>query len=283
MTSRILHALNDFGYRNACFIVDLGTFMKQRLVARRVVPERLHTIPVWSHKNEVEPVRRKDNPLIRELGLSDRFVVMYSGNAGLVHRFEEVLLAMKRLKDDPDVYFLFVGAGPRRGEIESYAREHGIHNFRYLDYFDRSQLKLSLSIADVHLLTLRDSAAGIAVPGKLYGIMASARPVLMVGPEASEPGETIRKEDCGFVVDPTRADNAVDSVIDHIHTLQQDAALAKHLGSNGRRAFLTNYEKDVACRQWESLLDGVTGRTPGRFDVASSSDHPVSGYKPTGT
>lgn len=259
--SRVLHALNDFGYRNAAFIVDLGAFMKQRLVQRNVLPERLHTIPVWSRQEEVEPVRRQDNPLIDELGLSDRFVVMYSGNAGLVHRFDELLAAMNRLKDDPKVFFLFVGAGPRRGEIESYAREHDIRNFRYLDYFDRSQLKLSLSIADIHLLTLRDSAAGIAVPGKLYGIMASGRPVLMVGPEASEPGETIRDEECGYVVDPKGDGAAVDSIVTYIQKLKGDAALARNLGENGRQAFLAQFEKDVACRQWENLLNDVTGRS----------------------
>ena len=282
-TARLLHALNDFGYRNAEFIVDLGAFMKQRLVQRDVRPERLHTIPVWSHKDEVEPVDRESNPLIDELGLSDKFVIMYSGNAGLVHRFDETLAAMKRLRDDPDVFFLFVGAGPRRKEIEAFAGENDIQNFRYLDYFDRSQLKLSLSIADVHLLTLRDSAAGIAVPGKLYGIMASGRPVLMVGPEASEPGETIQEEDCGYVIDPTRDDQSVDSIVDHIQTLKNDADEARRLGENGRRAFLASYEKDVACRQWESLLNDVTNRSNRRPAVSLESVNPVSEYSGTGT
>ena len=35
---------------------------------------------------------------------------------------------------------------------------------------------------------LQEEMADIAVPSKLYGVMAVARPVVMVGPARSEPG-----------------------------------------------------------------------------------------------
>src|SRR5690625_5291579 len=111
--------------------------MKRRLMKRGVDDARLHTIPVWSRAEEVEPVDEAENPLMEELGLRGKFVVMYSGNAGVVHRFQEVCEGMRRLKDDEDIFFLFVGAGPRRAEIEQFAAEHRVTNFRYLDYFDR--------------------------------------------------------------------------------------------------------------------------------------------------
>ena len=82
------------------------------------------------------------------------------------------------LKNDPRIYFLFVGDGPRRAEIERFARENGIGNFQYRGYFGREQLRYSLSMADVHLISLRKEFVGISVPGKLYGIMASGRPAL---------------------------------------------------------------------------------------------------------
>jgi glycosyltransferase involved in cell wall biosynthesis len=252
--ARLLHALNDAGYRNADFVVDLGTHMKRRIRQKEVPDDRLHTIPVWNKKEEIYPISHDDNPLRGDLGLAGTFVVMYSGNAGRAHRFEEVLAVMKRLDGHPDIEFVFVGEGPQKERIETFAETHDLSNFRYLPYFPREDLKYSLPMADVHLMTLREEMAGIAVPGKLYGIMAAGRPALMVGPEASESGETIRGYDAGHVVDPSREVDPEQTLYDSVLRLYSDDEERKRLGENGRQAFLETFERDVCCQTWEDLL-----------------------------
>ena len=148
----------------------------RRILQKGVRDERLHTIPLWDRVEEFSLVARDENPMIKQLGLEDKFVVMYSGNAGLAHRFEELLSAMQQLKQHARIFFLFVGSGPRRAQIESFAEAHQIRNYRYLDYFPRDQLRYSLALADVHLLTLKTEMVGVAVPSKLYGIMAAGKP-----------------------------------------------------------------------------------------------------------
>ncbi|WP_103019809.1 glycosyltransferase family 4 protein [Salinibacter altiplanensis] len=255
LPARLLHALNDVSYRTADFVVDLGSRMKRRLSEKGVAEERLHTIPVWSRKEEVAPLSHADNPLREELGLNDKFVVMYSGNAGVAHRFDEVLAVAKALDGHPDIEFVFVGEGPKKDRIQAFADEHDLSNVRYLPYFPREDLQYSLPMADVHLLTLREEMAGIAVPGKLYGIMAAGRPVLMVGPEDSESGETIRLSDSGRVVDPSREETAGQALRDELMALYRDADERTRLGENARRAFLQHFEREVCCRAWASLLD----------------------------
>jgi glycosyltransferase involved in cell wall biosynthesis len=253
--TRLLHTLNNMGYRNADFVVDLGTHMKRRIRRKGVSDEQLHTIPVWNKKEEIYPISHDDNSLRGDLGLDGKFVVMYSGNAGRAHRFEEVLAVMKRLDGHPDIEFVFVGEGPQKGRIETFAETHDLSNFRYLPYFPREDLKYSLPMADVHLMTLREEMAGIAVPGKLYGIMAAGRPALMVGPEASESGETIRGYDAGHVVDPSREADPEQTLYDSVLRLYSDGEERRRLGENGREAFLETFERDVCCREWEGLLE----------------------------
>ena len=257
LITKALHAFNDAGYRNADFVVDLGEYMKRRIEAKGVDRKRLHTVPVWSRQDEIEPLGREENPLLSAWGLGDKFVVMYSGNAGLAHRFDEVLAAMRTLKEHADLFFLFVGGGPRKQEIIAYAEAHGIENFRYLDYLPREQLRYSLSAADVHLLTLRSDMAGIAVPGKLYGIMAAGRPVLMVGPEESEPAQTILTERVGTVVDPDAVADADTRIVDALTALHGNLELREEQGMRGRAAFLRHYEQEVACALWDDLLQHV--------------------------
>lgn len=256
--TRLLHALNNWAYRRADFVVDLGPYMKRRLRDKGVADDRLRTIPVWNKKDEVYPIPDEENPLVNEVGLEDRFVIMYSGNAGLGHRFDEVLAAMKHFDGHPEIFFLFVGSGPRKKEIVAFAEERDLSNFRYMSYFPREQIKYSLSLADVHLLTLYNDMAGVAVPGKLYGILAAGKPVLMVGPEASDSGETILEHDVGTVVDPQGRADAPDRLIEAIETLYANPERRAEMGDRGRRVFLDHFEQRVCCEQWAGLMERRT-------------------------
>ena len=70
-----------------------------------------------------------------------RVVVLYSGNAGRVHRFEELCHAMERLdRLRPEVLFAFVGGGPRTHEIEAFVRERGLRNAEFRPGVPREEL-----------------------------------------------------------------------------------------------------------------------------------------------
>ncbi|HKO16281.1 MAG TPA: glycosyltransferase family 4 protein, partial [Gemmatimonadaceae bacterium] len=275
--ARLLEWANATGYRRASLVVDLGPYMKQRLVANGVAAERTHTVNVWSAKEEILPTPRDENPLIDALGLREKFVVMYSGNAGLVHDFRDICQAMRLLDGDPRIQFLFVGDGPRRAEIEQFAGTHGLRNFAYRGYFERDQLRWSLPLADVHLISLRAPFVGISVPGKLYGIMAAARPAVFVGPERCESAETILRAGCGAVVDPEQLSAsaapgghpAAERIAALLRCWADQPAVAQALGARGRRAFLAEYEREGNCRAFGNAIATVwPARQPAAAPVA---------------
>ena len=247
--ARALHALNDRGYGDADFVVALGPHMARRIVAKGVAPERVREISVWGGRDEVRPLAPEDNPLRRELGLEGRFVVMYSGNAGLAHRFDEVTEAMEALRDHDRITFVVAGGGPRRPALEAFAEARGLGNVRFLDYFPRERLAEALSLADVHLLTLRPDMAGIAVPSKLFGAMAAARPTAVVAPAASEPAEIVTAHGAGFVVEPGEA-----GLADRLRALADDPDEVARMGAAARQAFLDGYEREGRCQAWSDLL-----------------------------
>lgn len=268
--AKLLVWANNVGYRGADFVVDLGPYMRRRLAEKGVAPERSHTVHVWSDRDEIEALPKEGNSLVDELGLQGRFVVMYSGNAGLVHDFGDILEAMRRLKDDRRIYFLFVGGGPRRREIDAFAREHRLTNFAYRDYFPREQLRHSLGVADVHLISLREPFVGIAVPGKLYGIMASARPALFIGPERCESADTVREFGCGAVIDPKSGDGA-ERIVELLRKWSESPELLEAMGSRGREAFLEHFEREVNCAHWARVIAAAWG-APAPRDVPDARE-----------
>ncbi|MFO0954810.1 MAG: hypothetical protein U0835_27345 [Isosphaeraceae bacterium] len=103
----------------------------------------------------------------------------------------------------------------------------GLANIRFLDYF-REQLHASLSLADVHLISMRHEMTGIVVPGKLYGVMASRRrPPRRPGPLRDRrhhpPGRLRHHRPPGR---PERAGRA-------LTFLASDAKVAETMGANG--------------------------------------------------
>lgn len=247
--------LSDSVYRQADRVVALGPYMADRLARKRVRPERLIQVPVWSRRDEVYPLPRDGHPLRESLGLADKFVAMYSGNLGLAHAFEEFLEAARRLRERPEIVFLYIGHGPRLREVRDVQAAEGLENIRFLEFFPRDQLHASLSLADAHLISLRREMTGIVVPGKLYGAMASGRPAVFVGPEHCESADTIRRADCGM----TLRQGDVDGLVDALLRLAKSPALVQQMGARGRAAFLASYEKNLCCRHWNQLIAELVG------------------------
>ena len=252
--AQVLEWANAAAYRKADFVIDLGRYMNDRIRAKGVSARRSHTIPLWCSKEEIYPVQREHNPLFDQLGLRDKFVVMYSGNAGIVHDFANICEAMRLLRDDSQIYFLFVGSGPRRREIEAFARDNVIENFQYRGYFEREQLRYSLGVADVHLISLRAEFVGISVPNKLVGVMAAARPGILIGPHRCESAETILSARCGAVIDPGHP-GATELLVQTLRDWSQNPSVPAALGRAGRDAFLRSFDKGIGCSQVARVLD----------------------------
>ena len=251
---RGLRWLSDFVYRQADKVVVLGPYMMDRIVAKGVRAERLTLIPVWSRRDEIYPMGRENHPLREELGLEGKFVAMYSGNLGLAHSFDEFLDAARRLRQRDDIVFLYVGDGPRLDEVKSVQAAEGLTNIRFLKYFPREMLHASLSVADVHLISMREEMTGIVVPGKLYGAMASGRPTLFVGPDHCESADTIRQADCGATI---RLGD-VDGLVAAIEGFAEDHEGALEMGRGGRSAFPGAAREGRLLRPpWSEMIGGV--------------------------
>jgi hypothetical protein len=274
LVGRLLVWLNNRGYRAADCIVDLGPYMRGRILQKGVDPNRVRTVPVWGPAPE-NPTPARHGDIRAQFGIGNRWLVMYSGNAGIVHDFRDVLEAMRLLQDDEGVYFLFIGGGPRRPEIEDYIRMHGLRNVSYQAYLPREQVADALASADVHLITLRAAFAGISVPGKLYGIMEAGRPALFVGPQACETAETIRTAGCGMVVDPGEG-MAAERVVAAIEAWRANSAAARDAGSRGRTAYVARFQRDPNCGAFGRALASVWPDVvpPGVIPVAPAAGTP---------
>jgi hypothetical protein len=161
----------------------LGEDQKRRLLASGVAVERI-TIEPHSSPVEIGP-QTASLPL--PPALEGRKVLLYSGNFGVAHDDATLVEGMRLHHRDGDGRFgVWLNAtGVKADRVEARLRELGlpVHRSRPVPLEELGRL---LVTADAHLITLRDEFVGYVLPSKVWGCLASARPVLFIGSEASD-------------------------------------------------------------------------------------------------
>ena len=198
--TKLLDWLATLAWRTAEGVIVIGRCMAEHIEAKGVPARRIHIISNWMNEQIVYPIEHTNNCFRHQHGLSDKFVVLYSGNMGFPHYFDDILTAAEQLKDDKHIVFVFIGGGTRCHEIQEAIKNRQLTNVTLLPFQDVEMLPYSLSAGDLHLVTMRDSCTGLAVPSKSYGIFAAGRPILYQGREDGEIARIILEEQVGTVV-----------------------------------------------------------------------------------
>lgn len=261
LLGRLVASVRDWSLRGATNVV-LGGRMKSLLQGRRV--SSLVVVPNWADGQAIRPLPAAANPLRAEWNLTGRFVVGYSGNLGRVHESATIIDAAERLRDDASVVFVFIGGGKESDALREAVAQRGLTNVVFRPYQPREALALSLTLPDVHLVSLRPEFEGMVVPSKVYGVMAAGRPSIFIGDAQGEVACLLREGQCGMTV--PMADGA--ALAQAIVALRDDTARCVAMGEAARRMFDLHFDMPVALARWDRVLSNVAGT---RCDVAEKS------------
>lgn len=252
--TRLWRSLNRRSYAAAERLIVIGRDMIILLQQRYGVdPARVTYVPHWgSYEAEAGGVR---TDFLAPLGLQDKFVVQYSGNMGLWHDIESLVHAASLLHGEDRIHFLFIGKGRRQAAAQALSDQLGLSNITWLDFLPREHLSVSLSGCDVALISLRQGLEGVAVPSKLYGILASGRAIVAQVPRHSEVAYVLEEERCGVTVEP--GDTA--GLAAAIRDLASDGDAVRRMGENAARAYVGKYTIAHAVAALRQLWDLAPG------------------------
>lgn len=255
---RVAARLSRWTLRKADAVIALGTDMADRIEHRYgpIKPGVMSVVTPWADGSELAPLPHDLNPLRKELGLEASFNIVYSGNLGIAHDLETIEQAIAKTADQPDLKWIFIGGGKRFDTLRQKAQSAGWKHVLLMGYQDRDKLIQSLSMADVHLVSQLPAFTGVVVPSKLFGIMAVARPAVMVGPADCECARIIAKNDAGRVIANGDADGLVQAIVQ----LRDDPQTRRTLGTNARAAFERDHDQSVTCLRIEQILQRVCDR-----------------------
>jgi glycosyltransferase involved in cell wall biosynthesis len=249
--ARMLESVRDRSLASAACNVVIGEAMEARLRADvHERGDRVRVIHNWADGDAIKPMAAEANPLRKLWGLEENFVVGYSGNMGRGHEFDTMLRAAQALHEVARFVFLFIGDGARRPEVERRVEEWGLANVLFQPYQPREILAQSLTVPDVHLVSMRPELEGLMLPSKIYGIAAAGRPAVFIGDPEGEIALLLKEEQCGYAV--AQGDSA--TLVKQLQGFADDASLCERMGRNARAMFERRFDKPIAMKAWRELL-----------------------------
>lgn len=247
--------LNHWAYQRAERLAVLGRDMIPLLEKEYSIPSsKMIYIPHWSPADVSIPLRFEESKFTEKWGLQAKFVVQYSGNMGLWHDLEIFVRAAKLLEDLPKIQFVFVGSGIRKASALALAEKLRVKNIRWNDFVSLSDLSDSLAACHISLISQRAGLEGIAVPSKLYGILASGRAVVAQVPANSEVALAVSEHQCGLIAEPGNAEH----LVLQIKQLANDPVLVQKMSKKAFSAYRKFYTVKQAQDRFQRFFENET-------------------------
>jgi colanic acid biosynthesis glycosyl transferase WcaI len=247
---RMAKSLRNISLKRSDAVVVLGERMAERVTLQGVAAAKIHQISNWADETSLAPIAPEQNPMRQSWGLQGQLVVGYSGNLGRAHEFETIIQAIVLTREVENLTFLFIGDGaqlaPLKQRLQALELLDRVH---FEGYQPRENLSVSLSAADVHLVSLQPELEGLIVPSKLYGALAVGRPVIFIGDLDGEVARVLNRNQCGVSVAVGDSQTLAQAIQSYLDTTVLSAS-----GALARQAFLQNHTCAAAVMRWESLL-----------------------------
>ena len=252
IVARVFSFMNKILYRSFERIVVVGRDMDQ-LVKNKLGRSNKHVtiIPNWADVDLVKPAPKANNVLLRELGLTDKFIIQCAGNMGRAQGIENLFKAVEILKDEKNIHFLFIGSGAKRNWMDREICNKELHNVTILDQRPRSDQGNFLNACDIALVSLLPGMTGAGVPSRLYNIMAAGKPLIAVMGCGAELEFVVNEEETGWFVPADQPDKLVEVIFD----ARSNPERLLQMGERARAVAVAKYSQERIINKYRQIVE----------------------------
>ncbi|MEN8817183.1 MAG: WcaI family glycosyltransferase [Nonlabens sp.] len=195
-------------------------------------------LPNWIDENQVNPETSTQHKYLK----SDKFKILYSGNVGDKQDWEYFSAFAKALPQQ-SYEIIIVGAGAKYQKLKETVNQENIHFYDPVPFEELSDLLCS---ADAHFLFQKTEVLDTVMPSKLLGMMASEKPSLVLGNEASEVKTVMNNANAGLYF----SEPDVQLAIQQLKTWRANQDLRKKIGTDARNYVVKHFSRKEILNNW---------------------------------
>ncbi|MEZ4735755.1 MAG: glycosyltransferase [Caldilineaceae bacterium] len=173
-----------------------------------------------------------------------------------LHGMETVVQAAARLQNAP-ITFDSIGAGPLLPATQALTASLGLINWTFAPPVPPATLATAIAAADICLGGHfgPSAKAGRVVPGKIYQMLAMAKPVIAGDTPAN--CDLLHHGRHALLVPPTDPQALADAIL----TLHQDPALRTRLADQGYQLYQTTCSEAVITQRLQTVIEQLLSHT----------------------
>jgi glycosyltransferase involved in cell wall biosynthesis len=251
--SRIWDAINRSILNAARSVVVIGSEMIPflRRKTERKIEDKVLVIPNW-YQDDIFGAPSDDGCGFCVSQKDNRFVVVYTGNIGILQDVETIKAAILELPRD-NLDFVFTGHGRYHEALKNWCSDNKLENVRVYDFLVGGEYKAILYRADCCLVSLREGVEGLSVPSKTYGYLAAGKPVIAIMSKETDIARDLLAFNAGFVIEQGDAKALREALL----YLMQDKGFLVTMGANARDLFNTKYKIEIAIDKYIKLIESL--------------------------
>lgn len=243
----VMRWLNCSIFKRASMCIALTDEMKGFLLKNRpqLSEDRVMVIANWAHESKLTRTGKERE----EFGYTkDQFVVAYLGNMGTCQEMETLLCAVKRLKDNEKIRFLFVGHGNKKEHVEQVASETG--NVQIFDFLTGEAFQQVAEIASCYVVSLEKGLVGLCAPSKYYSYLQGGRPIIAIVEDDSYLAKEIVGERIGQSVQIGDTEGLVKLILFMSVATEECEAM----GNRAINLYNREYRREIGLEKYEELV-----------------------------
>lgn len=254
--SKVMMFLNKVIFRQVIKVVALSNEMKNYLLKQRPVLSeyQVEVIPNWyEDKGLSNSSESRKNQLFSSIVKDGNLIVSYFGNMGICQDLETIVDAIRKLKDDNKIQFMFAGHGNKMETLKDIVEEEHLNNVHIFDFLHGQDFQDALYISDCFIVSLANDLTGLAVPSKTYSYMMAGKPVIAIIGEDSDIAKDLTDNNAGYAIQTGESSRMVNA----INELLGDKDKANFMGGNSRKVFLEKYTKERCTQQYVNMMKRI--------------------------
>lgn len=249
---KVMNYINTKVYKNVSAVVALSQEMKDFIVKhRRIDAERIRVIPNW-YADETESFHTATAGNKYYEKYKNKFVVSYLGNMGICQDMDTILGAIRLLRQDNDIQFLFAGHGNKMQGLKCIVEQEGLNNVDIYDFLQGKDYHDALEISNCAIASLAKGLTGLCSPSKIYSYYMAGIPVIAIIGE-SDIGRDIEEYKLGYRIN----NGECDKLVKCIRQLQENKMLEAEMKKNCIALFKSKYTISVCTKKYVELIHTI--------------------------
>ena len=184
--------------------------------------------------------------------IEGRTDMVYAGNIGIAQEWDLVVDLAKEIKNYPITIWI-IGEGVKKKYLKSQIKKHKLSNINILPYQERRYMPAINLFADFHFIAMNKSMEHDGFPSKVYTIMSSGKPIVVVSSKETPIISFLEKTNAAITV----TNHSLLDFKKAVLKLEANKNLRNTLGINGRNVVKKKFDKQTILKKYIKLAEDI--------------------------